>query len=175
MKEKTKKITSILLSPVLVAGVYLGKAAPIGVTALVLTKCGDSNSSEDEQTREHYGDFDSGSISVWQEKGVSDADMDKIWGYLELIKGDTDWVNNGMTAKLETKIDEIQVVPGNVLVKSGRILKIGIENSIGDIAPYIVDVVNGAIALNQMQKILPTMENQMMVNLHNLKSVIVRS
>ena len=179
MKEKTKKITSVLLSPVLAAGMYLGKAAPVAVTALTLTKCGDSNSSEDEQTREQYGTF--GSIPVWQEVGVSDADMDKIWGYLETIKADFDWINDGNTALLEAVLagGEIQIHPGSALTRDGNILKIGAANDIGAIGLYMSKVAKGLALLNQ-KNILPlngyqTMQQHMMAQRSALKSVIVRS
>ena len=170
MKTIIKKITCMSLNLILAAGL-------IFVTAMFTTGCGDDdNKTTPAQTRVQHGTF--GSIPVWHEVGVSDTDMDKIWGYLEGLQADQDWIDDGNTALLESQLDEIQVHPGSDLIKDGRILKIGTENVRSSIVNYMVDIAYGLVATNR-KNILPvngynTMEQQMMANWYKLNSVRVK-
>ena len=135
MQTISKKITSMLLNLILIVGL-------ISVPVVFTTGCGDDdNNTTQTQTREIHGYL--GTIPVWQEVGVSDEDMNKIWGWLEGVKAGQYWIDEGIQTKLEAKITEIQVHPGNDLVKDGSILKIGSENKRVDILDYMEDIAEG--------------------------------
>ena len=68
MNNKTKKITSALLLPVLAVGII--------TTTLLTTGCGsDDNDNTPSEERKVYGTIPGTSIKVWQEVGVSGTKM----------------------------------------------------------------------------------------------------
>ena len=140
MKTIIKKITLMLLSNILAAGMIFG------ALSMLTTGCGDSGDDKTpmvEEQDQFYDDWVNG-ITVYKGSGVTGQQVE------DMIEGFDNWLSNSQKIRFANHITEIHVTKNSGQIShEGDILHVGYDANIADIKSYLFN--EGLLAKNQQK------------------------